>query len=150
MSPFRIRVTRDRLLADRSLGVVELDLPDDTAGFLPFGYCLEDTDRRVEEDLGRKIRGRTAIPIGTYKVHLYDSPKHGAATPELLAVPGFRHVQLHTGNAPEDTEGCLLFGLNRDASRVLRSGVAFDWLLPRIRDHIRAGGEVTVEIRRAA
>ena len=150
MSPLRIRVTRDVFLADRTLSTVELDLPDDTAGFLPFGFCCEDLDRKVEVNPAWKVPGKTAIPIGIYRVHLYDSPKHGPETPELVGVPGYQHVQIHVGNRPEDTEGCLLFGLRRTATDVTSSRDAMAWLLPRIRDHIHAGGEVTVEVRRAA
>ena len=146
MSTLRIRVTRDHFLADRTLGVVELDIPDDTAGFLPFGFCLEDLDRG---DKAAKVGGATAIPVGTYAVRLYDSPKHGPDTPELVGVPGYQHVQIHSGNGPQDTLGCLLFGLARDDHQVLRSRTACTWLRAEIAQVIHAGGEVTVEVRRA-
>ena len=129
-----IRVTRDRPLHDRTLGVVDLDLPDDGDGFLPFGFCLEDPQDQ--------------IPTGTYPVHLYDSPKHGPETPEL-AVPGRRHIQIHPGNGPGDTLGCLLFGLDRDDQHVLSSRRACAWLRALVAQVIRAGGVVTVEIRDA-
>jgi hypothetical protein len=146
-----IRVTRTHLFDDCTIGKIEIDLPGDGAGFLPFGYCMEDRDRAVEEDLRRKIRGQTAIPIGTYKVKLYDSPKHGAETPELIDVPGYQHVQIHSGNTAEHTEGCLLPGLDQDlvGRKVLRSRLASDWLCGEIRKTIKAGGAVTVEVRRA-
>lgn len=150
MTMLKIRVTRDVLLADRTLSVVELDLPDDGAGWLPFGFALEDVDRHVEQDPTRKVKGRTAIPTGTYAVHLYDSPKHGPDTPELLAVPGYQHVQIHSGNTPDHTEGCLLLGLGRTAFEVTRSRPACDWLRAEVAKVIRAGGQVTVEVRRAA
>lgn len=148
MSDLRIRVTRDRLLSDRTLGVVELDLPDDGAGWLPFGFSLEDTDRRLEAG-GAKLRGQTAIPLGVYDVRLYDSPKHGPDTPELVAVQGYQHVQIHSGNVPSDTLGCILIGLSRDERQVLRSRVACDWLRAEVARVIRAGGRVTIEVRRA-
>lgn len=146
-----IRVTRDVFLPGATLGVVELDLPDDGVGFLPFGFSCEDVDRRVEEDPSRKVKTATAIPIGTYAVRLYDSPKHGPDTPELVAVPGFGHIQIHSGNSAVDTEGCLLFGLARDtkAGTVARSRAACSWLRSEIIEAIRAGGSVTVEVRRA-
>lgn len=146
MSALHIRVTRDRPLSDRTLGVVELDLPDDGAGWLPFAYSCEDADRGG----GPKIHGATAIPAGTYAVRLYDSPKHGPDTPELVSVPGFGHVQIHSGNGPQDTEGCLLFGLGRDDHQVLRARPACSWLRSEIASVLHAGGIVTVEIRRAA
>lgn len=146
MSSLLIRVTRDRPLSDRTLGVVELDLPDDGVGFLPFGYSCEDVDRG---DGAAKVKGRTAIPVGTYAVKLYNSPKHGPDTPELVDVPGFQHIQIHSGNGPQDTEGCLLFGLARDETQVLRSRQACTWLRAEIVRTIAAGGTVTVEVRRA-
>ena len=131
-----IRITRDRPLADRTLSVVELDLPDDGAGWLPFGYCCEDLDRG---DGAEKVPGATAIPVGTYAVRLYDSPKHGPDTPELVNVPGFQHIQIHSGNGPEDTEGCLEFGLARDDQRVLRSRPAIAWMKSLIASTIHSG-----------
>ena len=146
MADLHIRVIRDRFLADRTLGVVELDLPDDDAGFLPFGFCCEDVDRRG----AAKVAGATAIPVGVYAVRLYASPKHGPDTPELVGVPGFQHVQIHSGNGPQDTLGCLLFGLGRDEHQVIRSRQACTWLRAEIARVIHAGGTVHVEVRRAA
>lgn len=146
MKTLRIRLTRDIFLADRTLGVVELDLEGDGVGFKPFGYSCEDLDRG---DGAAKVAGVTAIPVGTYRVHLYDSPKHGPDTPELLDVPGFHHVQIHSGNGPQDTLGCLLFGLDRTETEVERSRLACTWLREYIAHAIKVGNEVTVEVRRA-
>ncbi len=136
-------------MSDRTLSVVELDLPGDGAGFLPFGYALEDVDRHVEADLSRKVKGATAIPTGAYAVRLYDSPKHGPDTPELVGVPGYQHVQIHSGNTPDHTEGCLLIGLGRTDSEVTRSRVACDWLRAEVARCLKGGGRVWVEVRRA-
>lgn len=147
----RIIVTRDVFSPAWTLGIVELDLPGDGLGFLPFGFSVEDVDRHVEEDPSRKIKGQTAIPTGTYGVRLYDSPRHGPDTPELIGVPGFAHVQVHPGNTADHTEGCLLFGLDRDVvhGSVGRSRSACRWLRAEIIEVIQAGGTVTVEVRRA-
>lgn len=144
---FKIRITRDIFLSDRTLSVVEVS----TGGeWLSFGYCIEDNDKHVEEDGRRKVKGVTAIPTGIYKIRLYDSPKHGKDTPELIDVPGFQHIQIHSGNVPEDTEGCLLFGLDRDAKKntIIKSKVACGWIRTEIIKALTAGGSVTVEIRR--
>lgn len=147
MTTLRIIVTRDRLLPDRTLSRVDLVLPGEAAP-KPFGFALEDTDRRVEEDPKRKVKGQTAIPTGAYRVHLYDSPKHGPDTPELLAVPGFQHIQIHSGNVPGHTDGCLLMGLGRTADAVTKSRAACAWLRARIIEAIEGGGEVWVDVRR--
>ena len=146
MASLHLRITRDRPLSDRTLGVAELDLPDDGAGLLPFGFSCEDVDRGDAP----KVKGATAIPVGIYAVRLYDSPKHGPGTPELVGVPGFQHIQIHSGNGPLDTEGCLLLGLARDDRQVLRSRPACEWLRAEIQRVIKTGGSVSVEIRRAA
>lgn len=147
----RIRVTRDAPVPGATLGTVDLDLPDDDAGWLLFAFSCEDVDRRVEEDPTRKQKGATAIPVGTYAVRLYDSPKHGPDTPELIDVPGFRHIQIHSGNTASDSDGCILVGLGRDlgAGKVTRSRPACEWLKSEIVKVIRAGGIVTAEVRRA-
>jgi len=146
MSPtLGIRITRDRLLPDRTLGVVELDLPGDGVGWLPFGFSLEDTDRGDDS----KVLGETAVPVGVYRVTLYDSPRFGLGTPMLLDVPGFRYILIHAGNGPGDTRGCILVGLNRTADEIRRSRLAVDWLCGEIRRVIRTGGRVSLEVRRA-
>lgn len=148
MSALHIILTRDKLLADRTLSTVSLVFPG-ASEVKPFGFALEDVDRHVEDDPTRKQKGKTAIPTGTYKIHLYDSPKHGPDTPELVNVPGFQHVQIHAGNTPDDTEGCLLLGLARTDVIVTKSKLACDWLKKQIIAALKDGGEVTVEIKRA-
>jgi len=145
---YQIRVTRDLFGPDWTLSRVDIAYGDEQFAF--FGYCCEDVDRRVEEDSALKVKGKTAIPIGRYKLRLYDSPKHGPKTPELIDVPGFQHIQIHSGNSQLDTEGCLLFGMQRDAAtgRVIRSGVACKWIRDRVIEWIAAGHTVTVEICR--
>ncbi len=78
-------------------------------------YGLEDTVRDV------KIKGRTAIPVGTYKLGI--NRKGGMNTAykkrfpdmhegmiEIRAIPNFSLVYIHIGNTHDDTEGCLLVG----------------------------------------
>jgi len=146
MNTLQIRITRDIYLQDRTLSIVEICTGEE---WLSFGYCIEDEDKHVEEDGARKTKGTTAIPTGTYKIKLYDSPKHGKDTPELIDVPGFQHIQIHSGNTPEDTEGCLLLGLERTKTTVGKSRLACSWMRTEIMKTLATGGVVTVEIRRA-
>jgi Family of unknown function (DUF5675) len=52
----------------------------------------------------------SSIPDGTYGGILrYDHPDKWRI--ELTGVPGRTNVQIHTGNTPDDSEGCVLVGL---------------------------------------
>lgn len=93
-----------------------------------FGYTVEDTDRLHRGE--SKVKTRTAIPAGGYVVQMTWSPKYGRLVPQLLAVPGFQGIRIHSGNDADDTEGCILPGLQRDVKRgrVLFSRDACRWL----------------------
>jgi hypothetical protein len=51
----------------------------------------------------------SSIPVGTYSGSLrYDHTDQWRI--ELQGVPGRTHVEIHTGNSPDDSEGCILIG----------------------------------------
>lgn len=77
-------------------------------------YTLEDKDRFLEEGINEKVYGETAIPRGTYEVVLSMSNRFKKILPEVLEVPGYTGIRIHSGNKPEDTEGCILVGLKND------------------------------------
>lgn len=66
-----------------------------------------------------KIAGKTAIPAGMYEVRDTWSPKFQRKMLELVGVPGFQGIRIHSGNDAEDTEGCLVLG-----NRATPTGVA--------------------------
>lgn len=77
-------------------------------------YTVEDTDRKMEEDLTRKVNGKTAIPRGKYEVILSMSNRFQKILPEVLNVPGFAGIRIHSGNSSVDTEGCIILGSIND------------------------------------
>lgn len=50
------------------------------------------------------------IPAGRYAIMLEMSLRFGEITPHLQNVPGRFCVEIHPGNFPQDTHGCLLVG----------------------------------------
>ena len=105
----------------------------------------------------KKIKGVTAIPVGTYKIDMETvSPRfknrawavpYKGKLPRLLDVPGYEGVLIHPGNTAADTDGCLLPGNNREKGKVLDSQTRFhqlmkEFLLPA---H-QAGEEIEIEI----
>lgn len=66
-----------------------------------------------------KVKGATAIPAGRYRVTLEYSPRFGADTLTVNAVPGFEGVRMHAGNDENDTEGCPLLGLEVCAAGIV-------------------------------
>jgi hypothetical protein len=97
----------------------------DRKGYKFFSNTLEDKVRDVNEP---KIYGKTAIPFGTYKVTITFSPKFNRLLPLINNVPGFEGIRIHPGNTAEDTEGCVLVGVNDQVGMVHQSKVTFDKL----------------------
>jgi hypothetical protein len=52
----------------------------------------------------------SCIPAGTYECRRYLSPKRKYELFELVGVPGRSHIELHIGNLPHDSQGCILIG----------------------------------------
>jgi hypothetical protein len=69
------------------------------------------------------------IPEGTYPVALIESPRFGEITPHIQSVPGRSFIEIHPGNAPEDTKGCTLVGMSESADWVGSSRPAFLYLM---------------------
>lgn len=70
-----------------------------------------------------------AIPAGTYDVTLYNSPHFGKRVPLLHDVDGYEAIEIHTGNYPRDTRGCILVGLTQNGSSIESSKLAFSLLM---------------------
>lgn len=116
--------------------------------FVDGGYqceTLEDPDRKLE-DGGVKQPGCTAVPRGTYTVIIDWSRRFKRTLPRLLEVPGFEGVRIHPGNAPKDTEGCILVGLRRGPDYVYQSVSAFNLLYAKLEAAFDIGDTVSLTI----
>lgn len=142
--------------SDRTIGEVLVEYNHD-ADWKFFAHIVEDPDRMLRADQGPahiervKVKGKTCIPTGRYKLAWTKSPSRGVFTLRLLDVPGYKGILIHTGNGPEDTEGCLCPGLNLDlqSGRTSKSKPAVEWLEKHIPPLLAAGHEVWVTVERA-
>nr|DAF92855.1 MAG TPA: hypothetical protein [Myoviridae sp. ctDvB7] len=102
------------------------------------GYTLEsagpDTTAR-----GKDRR----IPAGLYSVVWYRSPKFNRVVPVLHneQVPKDRYIEIHAGNYPKHTEGCILVGKWANDEGVFESKATLEALLSFIQ-----GKDLEVEI----
>lgn len=100
-------------------------------------FCdtIEDTDRNLSQNMPLseiqeiKQKDITAIPTGTYKVILSKSPRFKKVLPEILSVPGFAGVRIHSGNTQYDSSGCLIVGENKVVGKVINSRVTLAKLM---------------------
>ena len=108
-----------------------------------FADTLEDTVRL----LGDKIKGRTAIPEGRHKIIFTMSNRFKKLMPLLLNVPNFEGVRIHSGNKPEDTEGCILIGKNTIKGQLTDSRLWTDALYSKLQGYIADGYEIYITIK---
>lgn len=108
------------ILVNRTVRTGNSTIGDFSVNGTFFSYCLEPTDRGLNSEMtlaeiaAIKVPDHTCIPIGTYGVVAYFSPKRGYKVPLLVNVPGFSAVEIHIGNYPADTDACLLLGSTKD------------------------------------
>lgn len=122
-------------------------------------WTLEDPVREV------KIPGKTAIPAGIYQVIVDYSnrfkrqmphiairfPKTGIFSESITPVkevPNFQGIRIHSGNTSEDTEGCILLGMNRGPKDdwIGQSNIAFGGFWTKLWTALSAGEMVMIEI----
>lgn len=108
---------------------------------------VRDTNKSGKFDNGeQKIKGKTAIPYGTYEIKWTYSPRFKKYTPQLMNVPSFEGIRVHAGNTSADTEGCLILGENKQVGKVLNSRAAINKFYPIIKEAC-SNGKVTIEIK---
>ena len=108
---------------------------------------VRDTNKSGKFDNGeKKVKGKTAIPYGTYEIKWTYSPRFKKYTPQLMNVPQFEGIRIHAGNSSTDTEGCLLLGENKKVGMVLNSRATINKFYKIIKEAC-SKGKVTIEIK---
>lgn len=117
-------------------------------------FVLEDEIREIEgvPVAQWKIKGKTAIPAGRYRIVFQDSPRFGPDTLTLLDVQDYDYIRMHGGNKAEDTDGCLLTGLRVTEASIVggTSQPALSLVKQRVRAAMANGEEVWIDINNPA
>lgn len=104
-------------------------------------HTLEPQWRDLRKE--RKVKGRTAVREGTYRVVLSPSRKFGRMMPYLMDVPDFSGVMIHYGNTVDDTAGCILLGERDRYGTLKNSRLSFERVYALLKEAERRG-EVNV------
>ena len=113
---------------------------------------LEDTDRGLTNAMSErqiatiKIKGKTAIPTGTYPIIVTYSQRFKKQMPLLCNVKGFEGIRVHSGNIANDTEGCILCGMNTKVGEITSSRAWTEKVYSLINNAISKRESVTIDI----
>ncbi len=117
--------------------------------------CFTLEDQRQEQ----KVTSETRVRSGKYKIAKKTSGRfYGAYSerwghdfvPELLDVPEFTDILIHTGNTEGDTAGCILVGMGCEADgepTISSSRLAYTLLWNKMDRAFQAGEPVEIEIK---
>ena len=96
-------------------------------------FCDTIEDKYRGQDLkGKKVYGETCIPYGVYDVKITYSPKYKKDMPQILDVPYFTGVRIHSGNTAKDSSGCVIVGIKNENGKVLESRKTYNTLIKRL------------------
>ena len=135
-----MELTLNRIFLGSSATIGELLINDK--------HLCDTLEDRVRPE-GEKVYGKTAIPEGTYEVKLTHSPRFKKILPEILNVPNFSGIRIHTGNSSKDTEGCILVGTwdGEKEDWVGNSRIAYDELMALLEEATNNKEKVTITVK---
>nr|DAM86231.1 MAG TPA: Protein of unknown function (DUF2778) [Caudoviricetes sp.] len=135
-----MELTLNRIFLGSSATIGELLINDK--------HLCDTLEDRVRPE-GEKVYGKTAIPEGTYEVKLTHSPRFKKILPEILNVPNFSGIRIHTGNSSKDTEGCIIVGTwdGEKEDWVGSSKIAFDKLMSLLEKATNNKEKVTITVK---
>ena len=110
-------------------------------------YLCDTLEDRVRPE-GEKVYGKTAIPEGMYEVKLTHSPRFKKILPEILNVPNFSGIRIHSLNKAEESEGCIGVGEwnGKDTNWISNSRIAFNELMSLLQKAANNKEKITITI----
>lgn len=110
-------------------------------------HLCDTLEDRVRPE-GEKIYGKTAIPEGTYEMVLSYSPRFKKILPEILNVPNFSGIRIHSLNKAEESEGCIGVGEwnGKDTNWISNSRIAFNELMSLLQKAANNKEKITITI----
>lgn len=134
-----MKLTLNRILLGKEATIGELLVNNE--------YQCDTLEDRVRPD-GEKVYGKTAIPAGTYEVKLTHSPRFKKILPEILNVPNFTGIRIHSLNRAEESEGCIGVGEwdGKSENWISNSRVTFNNLMSLLRKAEDNKEKITITI----
>lgn len=110
-------------------------------------HLCDTLEDRVRPE-GEKVYGKTAIPEGTYEVKLTHSPRFKKILPEILNVPNFSGIRIHSLNKAEESEGCIGVGEwnGKDTNWISNSRKTFNKLMSLLQKAADNKEKITITI----
>ena len=111
----------------------------------PLPVTCPNTPKGIACKCKEKVYGDTAVPAGTYEVKF---SRFKRIMPEILNVPHFLGIRIHTGNKTADTEGCILVGTwdGMKEDWISNSTVAYNKLVPLLQKAMDNKEQITITI----
>lgn len=131
----KLEVIRDTFTNKTTIGKLYID-----------GKYQCETLEDLVRPTGVKVFGETAIPKGEYEIVINFSEKYKKPMIQIMNVPNFSGIRIHSGNKAEDTEGCILVGTSRSKDWISGSVKAFTPLFDKIDTAFEANDHITIKI----
>lgn len=143
----RILKTNDYTIGELSVdGKYLCDTIEDTVRPLP--ESCPNTPKGIACKCKEKVYGKTAVPAGTYKVKLGYSNRFRRILPQVLDVPHFLGILIHSLNQSSETEGCIGVGEwdGKTEDWISNSRKNFNKLFDMLKQADKNGESITITI----